>query len=327
MNRALLDILVCPRCQGRLACSSDAGDDVVDASLRCGACDASYPVRHGVPRFVDDANYAASFGLQWNRFRATQLDSASGSGLSAARFYNETGWTRDWLAGKLVLEAGCGAGRFVEVVAQTGAQVVGVDLSSAVDAAAANVASFANAHIVQASLYALPFRRGVFDACYCIGVLQHTPDPARTLACLPPILKDGGRIAVVSYERKPWTKLNAKYLIRPLTRRLSPPVLLRAIRWMMPLLFGASEVFFRLPVIGRAFRFAIPVANYTDEPRLSLRQRYRWAILDTFDMLSPAYDQPQTAADVVSALAQAGIMDVHRRETSGLTIVGTRRSA
>jgi uncharacterized protein YbaR (Trm112 family) len=326
VNRSLVDMLACPACQGPLALREERGgaDRVTGGVLACAACRAAYPIDNGIPRFVDAGNYAASFGLQWTRFRATQLDSATGARLSAERFYAETGWTREWLRGRRVLDAGCGAGRFMEVAADAGARVVGVDLSSAVDAAAETVRRFPHADVVQASLYALPFRLAAFDACYCIGVLQHTPDPERTLAALPPLVTAGGRVAVVAYERRRWTKLHIKYLIRPLTTRLPEAALLRAIRWLMPLLFAVSEVLFRVPVLGRVFRFAIPVANYVDERRLSLRQRYQLAILDTFDMLSPMYDRPQTAAEVVSALARAGVVELERRPTAGLTVVGTR---
>lgn len=324
MRAALLEILACPKCQASLACTADDREEIIEGTLVCSGCGASYPVRRGVPRFVDDVNYAASFGMQWNRFRTTQLDSTSGVDVSAERFYAETGWSREWLKGKLVLDAGCGAGRFVEIAGQAGAHVVGVDISSAVEAAASNVDHLPNTQIVQASLYELPFRPGAFDACYCIGVLQHTPDPARTLRSLPPVLKAGGRLSVVAYERRRWTKLNAKYLIRPLTTRMSDVGLLRAIRWTMPIMFGITEVLFRLPVVGRVFRFVIPVANYTQETRLSLRQRYQWAILDTFDMLSPKHDQPQTVGEVTDALTQAGVVEIHRRPAAGLTVAGTR---
>ncbi|MDA1184645.1 MAG: methyltransferase domain-containing protein [Acidobacteria bacterium] len=325
MNRSLLQILACPECRGSLELLQDTGDvdRVFSGNLTCGGCRATYPIRHGVPRFVGDGDYAASFGLQWNRFRTTQLDSTTGIGLSAERFYAETGWTREWLNQKWVLDAGCGAGRFVEVAAKAGANVVGVDLSSAVDAAAANVVDLPNADIVQASLYALPFRAGAFDACYCIGVLQHTPDPRRTLSVLPSMLKDGGQLAVVAYERRRWTKWQTKYLIRPLTKRMSKPWLLRVIEWSMPALFAMTEVLFRLPVVGPVFRFAIPVANYTGERRLSVRQRYRLAVLDTFDVLSPEFDFPQTAPEVLGALRQAGMVHLHRRSVAGLTVTGT----
>ena len=328
MKRSLLQILACPKCQAELECiaPAEASAEVVEGALQCHGCAMSYPIRDGIPRFVgEEVNYASSFGMQWNRFRATQLDSVSGTRLSRERFFSETGWDPAWLRGRLVLDAGCGAGRFVEIAAECGAHVVGVDLSSAVLAAAANVARFPDAHIVQASLYELPFRRGSFDACYCIGVIQHTPDPRRTLASLPAVVKDGGHVAVVAYERKPWTRLNAKYLIRPLTRRMPKRVLLKAIQCVMPVAFLATELLYRIPVAKRLFKFVIPIANYADEPRLSLRQRYEWSILDTFDMLSPAFDQPQSASEVVGALATAGVVSMRRRPTAGLAVVGTKR--
>ena len=325
MNRALLEILACPKCQSPLDVRQDGGHGtrVLTGLLTCEGCAVTYPIRDGVPRFVDDGSYATSFGLQWNRFRTTQMDSTTGVGLSAERFYSETGWTPEWLRGKLVLDAGCGAGRFVEIAAEAGAHIVGVDLSSAVEAAAANVARFPHADIVQASLYGLPFRRGAFDACYCIGVLQHTPDPQRTLTSLPPVLKEGGRLSVVAYERRRWTRFQTKYLIRPLTKRMPKPWLLGSIQWSMPVLFSVTEVLFRLPLVGRLFRFVIPVSNYTGERRLSIRQRYRLAILDTFDVLSPEFDYPQTAQDVLQTLGEVGMVNLHRRPAAGLTIAGT----
>jgi ubiquinone/menaquinone biosynthesis C-methylase UbiE/uncharacterized protein YbaR (Trm112 family) len=329
VKATLLEILACPTCLMALDCetSAAAGEDIHEGTLRCPSCHAAYPIRRGIPRFVDDENYAASFGLQWNLFRTTQMDSSSGAGLSSARFFSETGWTPEWLNGKLVLDAGCGAGRFLEIAAQTGAQAIGLDISNAIDAAQRNLARYPNAHFVQASLYQPPFRSGVFDACYCIGVLQHTPEPRRALGSLPRVLKEGGPAVVVAYERKPWTLLHTKYWIRPLTRRMSKSALLRTIQWTMPVLFPITEVLFRLPLVGRLFQFAIPVANYTHERHLSLAQRYRWAILDTFDMLSPAYDQPQRAPDVISALSDAGLVDVHRRQAPGVVVAGRKQAA
>jgi len=177
---------------------------------------------------------------------------------------------------------------------------------------------------VQASIYELPFRPGAFDGCYCIGVIQHTPDPQSTLRALPNVLRAGGRIAVTIYERKPWTLLNMKYLVRPITKRMDKQKLLGMIRRAMPLLFPVTSVMFRVPVLGRLFNFAIPVANYTNERALTAQQRYDWAILDTFDMLSPQYDQPQTYDEVRAALKDAGVIEVQRRANQGLNVVGVK---
>lgn len=327
MRLKLLEVLGCPKCYGELSCATeevDADGDIITGHLQCDACREEFPIVAGIPRFVERDNYASSFGYQWNSFKAEQIDSINGTKLSEKRFYAETGWTKEWLDGKWILDAGCGAGRFLDVVSKSGCDVVGVDLSNATDAARTTLKERKNVHLVQASIYELPFKPGVFDGCYCIGVIQHTPDPSRSLRSLPKVLKRGGQLAVTIYERKPWTLLNSKYLIRPLTKRLNQKTLLLGLKALMPVMFPLTEVAFRLPLLGRAMKFAIPVANYVGEPELSISQRYRWALLDTFDMLAPQYDQPQTEEEATSALREEGIEEIQRLDCIGLNLIGKR---
>jgi ubiquinone/menaquinone biosynthesis C-methylase UbiE/uncharacterized protein YbaR (Trm112 family) len=327
MQTKLLDVLACPKCLGHLSCSPsevDADGEIIRGTLECVACPKTYPVEASIPRFVEIENYASSFGYQWNRFKSEQIDAVNGTGLSEQRVYSETGWTKEWIEGKWILDAGCGAGRFLEVVSRERCEAVGVDLSNATDAARETLKDRRNVHLVQASIYELPFRSGVFDGCYCIGVIQHTPDPQKSLRSLPRVLKRGGRIAVTIYERRPWTKLNAKYLIRPLTKRMSKRALLAVIKGLMPVLFPITEITFRIPYLNRFFTFAIPVANYVSESKLTLRQRYHWAILDTFDMLSPQYDQPQTFQDAEKPLRSEGIEEITRLQNGGLNLIGRK---
>ncbi|MBA3512836.1 MAG: methyltransferase domain-containing protein [Pyrinomonadaceae bacterium] len=330
MQIHLLDVLACPQCGGKLTCTATEMDSVGEVSrgrLYCVSGAHQYPIEDTIPRFVPRDNYAASFGYQWNKFKLEQLDSANGTKLSTARFYSETGWTKDWLKSKWILDAGCGAGRFLDVVADSEAEVVGLDISSAIDAARVNLAGRKNVHLVQASIYQLPFRPGVFDGCYCIGVVQHTPDPQQTMRTLPRVLRPGGRIAITAYERKRWTMLHAKYLLRPLTKRVDKQKLLSGINGAMPILFPLTNVLFRLPLAGRLFKFAIPVANYVHEGSLTPQQRYDWAILDTFDMLSPQYDQPRTQQEIEQALSAEGVGELNRLPNSGVNIVGVKNGA
>ena len=125
------------------------------------------------------------------------------------------------------------------------------------------------------------------------------------------------------YPRKPWTKLFSKYWFRPVTKRLRKETLLRIIEGVMPVAFPITDVLFRLPVVGRVFMFAIPVANYVHENRLSRDQRYAWAVLDTFDMLSPYYDQPMTEAEAATALEQADIL-VRPGAGNGVNLIGEK---
>src|SRR6266705_2323461 len=136
MHGDVLEILCCPDCRGELTLEGD----VEGGTFRCVACDAAYPIVRGVPRFVAAANYASSFGFQWNRFPRTQLDSTSGTSISSDRFFGQSGWNAEELRGRRVLDIGCGAGRFAEVAVRSGARVVAIDSSSAVDACRSNLA-------------------------------------------------------------------------------------------------------------------------------------------------------------------------------------------
>lgn len=231
------------------------------------------------------------------------------------------------MAGKWILDVGCGAGRFLDVASKADCEVIGLDNSNAVDAAKLNLGGRKNVHLVQASIYELPFITGAFDGCYCIGVIQHTPDPIKALRCLPRILKEGGRLAVTIYERKQWTLLSPKYIVRPIVRRLNKELFISVLKAAMPLVFPLTDVLFRLPKIGRLFRALIPVANYVDLSELTRRQRYGWAILDTFDMFSPTYDKPQTQQDVEDALSAETVGELKRLTNPGINMVGRKHHA
>ena len=307
-----------------VARTTAAGGEILEGSLRCEDCKQEYPIAGAIPRFVKDDDYADSFGLQWNRFRTEQLDPCNGTTYSEQRFRTETGWDSSGTRDEWTLDAGCGAGRFLEVASRGQAQVVGIDLSRAVDAARENLFGRENVHLVQASIYQLPFRKGTFGRGYSLGVIQHTPDPLGALSSIAEVVRPGGELAVTIYEKRRFTHLNAKYWFRPITRLLPPGLLLWMVRVLAPFMFAVSELLFRIPKLGRVFRFLIPFANYVDMKDLTMRQRYRWAVMDTFDMLSPRFDAPQTEYDVTAKLRASGFVNVHRGNGAGLNLIATK---
>lgn len=301
MNLDLLDILCCPDCRAALSLDAE--------SLRCTACGRTYPIVNGVPRFVAAENYASSFGFQWNRFPRTQLDSNSGVPISRDRFFAQSGWSAAELRGKRVLDVGCGSGRFAEVTLGTGARVVAVDYSAAVDAARTNLAGNPNLDVVQADMFRLPFREDSFDYVYSFGVLQHTPDPARAFRSLLPPLKRGGKIAVDVYPKTWMNILWPKYWLRPITKRVRGERLFRIVERLVPVLLPLSRLLGRVPLLGRKLRWLVPVANYEGIHPLNDAQIREWAVLDTFDMLSPAHDHPQSPATLRRWIADAALSD------------------
>lgn len=288
----------CPACGNGLTLSTANLDSalVENGVLECTSCRSSYSITGGVARFVARDNYSSNFGFQWNRFRRTQLDSCTGTTISRDRFFRQSGWSPEALRGKTVLDIGCGAGRFTEIALSAGAEVVAMDYSGAVDACRANFAGNAHLTVVQGDVYRLPFTAGSFDFVYCFGVLQHTPDVERAFLSLTKAVKPGGHLAVDLYPRLLMNLLWPKYWLRPFTRRLPPERLFPFVEWMVAVLFPLSLALGRVPRVGRKLRNLIPVANYEGRLPLSRAQLEQWAVLDTFDMFSPAYDQPQTPA-------------------------------
>ncbi|MSP56759.1 MAG: methyltransferase domain-containing protein [Myxococcales bacterium] len=326
MREKLLEILVEPVTGSPLTlrAAEGAGGDISGGELLSESSGRTYPIVRGIPRFVPVENYAASFGKQWNKFRKEQLDSAVGATASQVRFDAEAGWTSADLSGKWLLDAGCGAGRFSEVVAARGPNLVSMDLSSAVDATRETLCRFNNVDVVQASIFEPPFRPGTFDFAYCIGVLQHTPDPPRATGSVVQLVRPGGRFALTIYARQPWTKLNAKYLARRLTRHISSDTLLSAIELAMPVLFPATDMLFRLPMLGKVAQFTIPVANYVGRKDITRAQRYQETVLDTFDMLAPTFDLPMTDREVDGVLSALGAQSWDFRTRVPINCVGVR---
>jgi len=159
-----------------------------------------YDVRDEIPRFVGKSSYADAFGVQWRTFRRTQLDSYTGLELSTARARRCLGeglW--DNLEGATVLECGCGAGRFTEVLLARGARVVSIDLSEAVDANQENCPQSGSHRIAQAHLSQLPFEPRQFDIVFCLGVIQHTPNPEESIARLYEQVRPGGTLVIDHY--------------------------------------------------------------------------------------------------------------------------------
>jgi 2-polyprenyl-3-methyl-5-hydroxy-6-metoxy-1,4-benzoquinol methylase len=258
-------------------------------------------VLNGVVCFVDAQTYAGSFGFQWKLYARTQLDDAT-SHRSEDAFRRRTGFRPEDLAGKLVLDVGCGMGRFAEVATRWGARVVGIDLSLASEVAAKNLAD-RNAAIFQADVFQLPFATGSFDFIYSIGVLHHTPNCEQAVKVLPKLLKPGGRIAVWLYSSyNPWYRMSDVY--RKLTRRMSPRVLHKLCYAVIPL-YGVHQVLRKIPLLGKpasgVLAWLIP---------MSFNKDATWRVLDTFDWYSPCYQSKHTYEEVFRWFESCGLEDL-----------------
>jgi uncharacterized protein YbaR (Trm112 family)/ubiquinone/menaquinone biosynthesis C-methylase UbiE len=207
MRARVVDLVVCPKCRGRLEVRPGIvdGDEIASGTLICSACRAEYPIDGGVPRLLppEEAIPEAArrtvtrFGDQWNEFDFI--------GPHYERQF--LGWIApngpETFAGKIVLEGGCGKGRHSALAAKYGAKdVLAIDLGSAVEAAYRNTRLYPNVHVIQADLFHLPVAEQTVDVAFSIGVLHHTPDPKRCFMELVKRVRPGGKMIAWVYGRE-----------------------------------------------------------------------------------------------------------------------------
>src|SRR5436190_23275931 len=179
-----LNILACVDCGGelRLSATTTAGDGhVMEGTLACAGCARSYPIVRGVPRmtpaqFTQDVHdTVGAFGYQWKQANDILKQGFFSTPECFLDFIEpvEPSFFRD----KIVLDGGCGIGRFTIWSASWGARLaIGVDLSDSVDVAFENTRQLPNVLIVQADILALPVQRKI-DYAFSVAVLHHTADP------------------------------------------------------------------------------------------------------------------------------------------------------
>ncbi len=236
MRERLLGWLACPACHGSLALAAKActGEDVREGMLTCSRCGVRYPITGGIPRMIpgevtgEARETAERFGYEWTRFGEIRSEYAAQFG----------GWIAPVesgaFTGRVVLDAGCGKGRHLRLVAGYGArEVIGVELGPAVEVARGNTADLVNVHVVQGDLTRPPVRPASVDVIYSIGVLHHLGVPITGFRALAPLLVPGGLMVAWLYAREGNRRLLT--LLEPLRRvtRRAPLGLVRGLAWAL----------------------------------------------------------------------------------------------
>jgi len=274
MKRRLLDYLACRtcRCPFELRVEREEDSEIIEGSLACSACSVDFPIVRGIPRLVpaelsdEKRATAAAFGYEWTHY--SEL-----TGQYRAEFL-------DWIhplqpetfRDLVVLDAGCGKGRHAWLSAEFGARdVVGIDLSDAVEAAYQNTRQLPNVHILQADIYHLPML-APFDLFYSIGVLHHLPDPKHGFLSLVGHLRPAGRAVIWVYGKEGnwWIEKIVNPVRIHLTSR-APKVLTRALSFLLSLplyaalklLYGPARNHPQLKKLLFYSEYLCTISNYT----------------------------------------------------------------
>lgn len=296
MKQKLLNYLVCPDCHGDLTLDHGQieGGEIKEGRLHCVRCVKDFPIRDFIPRFVDTDKYVDTFSFEWNRFHDVQMDILNNTDESEKTFLWKTGWKPEDIKGRLVLDVGVGAGRFADIVSRWGGEVIGIDLSFAVDAAQKNIGHRENVHIIQADIFNLPFRPGTFDQMYSIGVLHHTPDTRKAFHAVVPFLKQGGELAVFLYGHGHY------HYFSDIWRRITTKLSVRTMYYLSSIAVPLYYIH-RIPFFGRAAQFLLPTANWP---------HWKWRWLDTFDWYTPKYQWKHTWPEVFQWYREEGFDNI-----------------
>lgn len=310
MRKRLLDIIVCPSCKAELRESGNR--------LSCPKCATRYEVKDGVPVMLPEAMGRDSdtmatkrmFSFAWRRF---------------ARDEASKGWFKDSFtymsyvpqelfsgaAGKIGLDVGCGSGVDMISMNKKGFEMVGIDISDAAYEASANTKEMENVHVVQASVYDMPFKSGFFDIGYSFGVLHHLPHPEKGFRMLCDKVKRGGSVIIYVYEdfaeRSVLERILLKAVnsLRIVTKRLPPPVLYSLCALASPFVL----IFCSLPY--QLFK-RIPATKKSAE-RIPFRHTVRLdcIVADLYDRFSPPIERRYSRQEVESWFRNAGFKDIN----------------
>lgn len=267
------------------------------------SCGCVIPVHEGVQDFVQADSYADAFGIQWREWSRTQLDSHTRTQVSKRRLLDALGTELSSNLGKRsVLEAGCGAGRFTEILLERGADVLSVDLSEAAFVNAKNCPPGDKHVIARADATRLPLMGQQFDLVLALGMVQHTRSSKETLIALWDMVKPGGYLVVDHYASGLRYFLQVKPLYRQFLKRQPPD---RAMKLCNALydLWAPLHRHFTSRFGRRMLARVSPIVYFTDElPELSEGDKDAWGRLDTFDSLTDWYKHRISRASLVKLL-------------------------
>ncbi|MBP6334790.1 MAG: class I SAM-dependent methyltransferase [Bacteroidia bacterium] len=265
------------------------------------------PVIKDIPRFVEQENYASAFGLQWKAFRLTQLDSNNQMNLSQERLERCLGYPISGLNGKNLLEVGCGAGRFTELLVKSGASVHSVDLSVAVEANKENIGDVPNFQIAQASVYELPFPENSFDVVVCLGVIQHTPSSEKTIEELWRMTKPGGLLVIDHYRWRIAYYLNLKPVYRHFLRKMSPDKSKVKVDKLVDFFFPIHWKLRKIkPLWWLLHRFSPLIEYILLFPQMKYAEHLELCRLDSYDSLTDYYKHLRTPSQIEKQIKDLG---------------------
>ncbi len=306
MKKDLLEILVCPSCRTGLEylVHIEENGEIKEGELKCNRGHI-FLIKNFLPYFSKKLDYVDIFdfiqtSIPFGDFENKRVyDNKCAYEITEKEFIAQTKLDPKSFNGKLVLDVGCGGGRFVYYLNQFGARIVGIDLRY--EGLARSVKNFKQndrIHFAQADLFNLPFKEKCFDFIYSFGVLHHTPDPKKAFVGLTRFLKPGADIAVWVYPKSEKTYISDK--LRFITRHM-PKSLLYILGLFITSIYAP---FLKIP------KFNNRLKDILYRIRLPWYDHWNWRIHSFMDWYGPMYQSKHTYEELKSWFEESGLGDI-----------------
>ena len=302
------EVIWCPVCRS-------AQPEEQDGEWVCPSCARHFPVVRGIPRLLDDVpedsrQIQRVFDFEHRRFRDSWYTRFEPR--LVEQYLADCQLPREFFQGRRALDAGCGSGRWSYALAELGTDLIAFDLTEGgIEAASEQLSERDNVTICQANIFRPPLKPESFDFVMSWGVLHHTPDTHAAFSQLVPLVKPGGTLYIMVYERHSPVMFFFTNIVRFFMRRLSDEKRYQACKRLIVHNRLAALILGRFLMIS----YRAP-GSPIDEQTLQF---------GLFDAYSPRYNHLHTRAEVKGWFEEAGFEDVTALESPGsVKVRGTR---
>lgn len=347
----------------RTALLESYSNGVESGSLDCEGCKMVYPIIDGIPRILSEdlRTSAGKFGrgtakdeiridkfidevkpedIDKEIFEQVQKANQSNYGFEWKTFSHsydqwEYLYKKNYIHEedaffdkKLGLDAGCGMGRYTMVPVSKGAEMIGVDLSNAVEAAYQKGKHMPNSHFIQSDIFKLPFRKDMFDFAQSLGVIHITPDPEAALISIKKCVGPMKKIFLMVYRSFEDDNKFKHHLLKVATqmRKVTSKLPSSLLYWLLYLMIPVVLIGFYLPSWilwhipkGKKLSLMIPY-NYEQYHDRWLRDMH----MNLFDRFGNPLERRYNQQDLNEWMIRAGFENFELEKTYTWNIIAIK---
>lgn len=208
-------ILHCRKCNNNFNIIINKKDENViqDGYIKCDNCNDRYRIFEDII-FIEkqqndkDVNYQSKIYSYW--WNESHKDIIYDKDATKKIFFSTLNLVNEDIKNKIVLDAGCGNGRFSDLISDLNPDLLVIaDVSDGIYQAKKKIENKnLNFIAVKGDLNKIPFKYAIFDIIYSWGVIHHTPNPRFTFDNISKLCRINGRFGIYVYKQNPEYKFN-----------------------------------------------------------------------------------------------------------------------